>query len=205
MTTASNNSRRKLHALAARFFGDDAGSTIVEFAVIVPLVLFVMLGMYDTARYILLNQKLDRAAATMSDLVSRPSNISAGEINQLMDAADEILRPFNLGARGGVIVSSVFRPVGDDPTVTWQITGGGPIIPPSAIGGVGSTASMPSGFVVRDNENIITAEVYYNFEPIFLDALKDMLNTGDFLPEGVIFQTAYRQPRLGDLSSLTGP
>lgn len=205
MTRLSRLCRQRLAALASRFSKDEVGSTIVEFAVIVPLVLFVMLGMYDTARYILLNQKLDRAAATMSDLVSRPSNISAAEINDLMDAADEILRPFNLGASGGVIVSSVFKPAGDDPTVTWQITGGGPITPPSAVGGVGDTASMPAGFVVRDNENIITAEVYYDFEPLFLDALKNMLATGDFLPEGVIFQTAYRQPRLGDLSSLTTP
>lgn len=205
MTQASLPSKRSLRGTVAGFFRDRAGSTIVEFAVIVPIVLFVLLGMYDTARYILLNQKLDRAAATMSDLVSRPTNISATEINQLMDAADEILRPFNLGTSGGVIVSSVFKPVGNAATVTWQITGGGPVVPPSAVGGVGDSATMPSGFVVRDNENIITAEVYYDFEPIFLNALKSVLNSGDFLPDGVIFQTAYRQPRLGDLSTLAGP
>ncbi|WP_282608114.1 TadE/TadG family type IV pilus assembly protein [Pelagibius sp. Alg239-R121] len=178
---------------------------MVEFAVVTPIILLTLLGAFDAARYMLLNQKLDRAAATMSDLVSRPSNISAAEINQLMDAAVEVVLPFDLATSGGVIVSSVYKNPGDSAEVTWQITGGGPLTPASAVGGVGDTASMPSGFLVRDNENIITAEVYFDYEPIFLDVLKNLVGAGQLLPEGVIVQTAYRQPRLGDLSSLATP
>ena len=187
------------------FGSDERGSTLVEFAVVTPIILLTLLGAFDAARYMLLNQKLDRAAATMSDLVSRPSNISAGEINQLMDAAIEVVQPFDLTTSGGVIVSSVYKNPGDAAEVTWQITGGGPVTPASAVGGVGDTASMPSGFVVRDNENIITAEVYYDYEPIFLDVLKNLVGAGQLLPDGVIVQTAFRQPRLGDLSALGGP
>lgn len=156
------------------------------------------------ARYILLNQKLDRAASTMSDLVSRPSNISAAEINQLMIAAVEVVQPFDLATNGGVIVSSVYKQSGKAPSVTWQIKGGGPIRPVSLIGGVGNPPVMPTGFVIRDNENIITTEVYFDYEPLFLQALKNIANA-DFLPKGMLVQTAYRQPRLGDLSSLSGP
>jgi hypothetical protein len=196
---------RALNAGARTFSSDTRGSTIIEFAIIVPLVLLILLGGYDMGRYILLNQKLDRAAATMSDLVSRPPNISSAEINKLMIAAIEVVQPFDLAGKGGVIISSVYKKPSESAKVTWQIKGGGPIAPPSMIGGVGSPSKMPTGFVLRDNENVITAEVYYDYEPLFLDALKSIISGADFLPEGVIVQTAYRQPRLGDLSTLAVP
>ena len=188
----------------SNFSSDASGTTIIEFAFIIPVVLLMLLGGFDIARYILINQKLDRAAATMSDLVSRPSNISEAEINQLMAAAIEVVRPFSLSTKGGVIVSSVHKQTGQPASVTWQIKGGGPIRPNSLIGSVGNTPVMPNGFVIRDNENIITTEVYFDYEPLFFQALKNIASA-DFLPNGMLVQTAYRQPRLGDLSSLAGP
>lgn len=204
MIRYSNCVGRSMFRNARGFSSDSSGSTIIEFAFIIPIVLVMLLGGFDIARYILLNQKLDRAAATMSDLVSRPSNISAAEVNQLMIAAVEVVEPFDLATNGGVIVSSVYKQSGQAPSVTWQIKGGGPIRPVSLIGGVGNPPVMPNGFVIRDNENIITTEVYYDYEPLFFHALKNIASAG-FLPRGMLVQTAYRQPRLGDLSSLAGP
>lgn len=205
MTTAYGQYYRRLSELLRQFTRDSSGVSLIEFALIVPVMIFSLLGMFDMGRYMLLNQKLDRAAATMSDLVSRPSNITAGEVNQLMIAAIEVVQPFNLGTNGGVIVTSVYKNPGDDAEVTWQITGAGPTLPPSMFGGVGATASLPGSFVVRDNENVIAVEVYYDYEPVFIDVLNSLFGTGAIIPEGVIVQTALRQPRLGDLSTLSVP
>ncbi len=204
MIRINNRVKRSLLSHTRRFSSDTNGSTIIEFAFIVPIVLLMLLGGFDVARYILLNQKLDRAAATMSDLVSRPSNITEAEINQLMRAAVEVVEPFDLATDGGVIISSVYKRPGQAASVTWQIKGGGPLRPISIIGGVGNPPVMPNGFIIRDNENIITAEVYYDYKPLFFQALKNIANAG-FLPDGMLVQTAYRQPRLGDLSTLSVP
>ena len=207
MTSFQNRfkNRTKLSKRLRAFSADNSGVTIIEFAIVVPIVLFMLLATFDMARYMLLNQKLDRAAATMSDLISRPSNISAAEINQLMIAAVEVVQPFDLATKGGVIVSSIYKSPGDPATVTWQITGAGPTLPPSAFGSQGNNAIMPPTFIVRDNENVITAEVFFDYEPIFLDFLKSFFGSGGILPAGVINQTALRQPRLGDLSTLSVP
>ncbi|TQV79039.1 TadE/TadG family type IV pilus assembly protein [Denitrobaculum tricleocarpae] len=205
MNAVLNSYRLKIARQYHSFVSDRSGVTIIEFAFIVPVILFMLLGMFDMGRYMLLNQKLDRAAATMSDLTSRPSSISAAEINQLMIAAIEVVQPFDLASKGGVIVSSVYKNPGDPAEITWQIQGAGPTLPPSLYGGVGDPANMPAGFVVRDNENVITAEVYFRFEPVFLDFLSSFFDSGGLLPEGVIVQTALRQPRLGDLSTLSVP
>ncbi len=204
MLRISSRVKHMIFKNARGFSSDASGTTIIEFAYIIPVVLIMLLGGFDVARYILLNQKLDRAAATMSDLVSRPANITEAEINQLMIAAVEVVQPFNLATDGGVIVSSVYKRPGEAASVTWQIKGAGPLRPNSIIGGVGNPPTMPNGFVIRDNENIITAEVYYDFEPLFFQALKNIASAG-FLPDGTLVQTAYRQPRLGDLSALSVP
>lgn len=204
MRKAPHRVRLSLGELIRSFSFDKSGVTLIEFAFVLPVILFMLLAMVDLGRYILLNQKLDRAAATMSDLVSRPSNITAGEVNQLMIAAVEIVQPFDLQSEGGVIISSVYKNTGDPAEVTWQITGAGPTLPPSIYGGVGENASMPGSFVVRDNENVITAEVYFDYEPLFLNFLQNF-GSGSLLGGGVIVQTALRQPRLGDLSTLSVP
>lgn len=196
---------QKTVQLIRSFGADRSGVTIIEFALVVPVVLFMLLGMFDMGRYMLINQKLDRAAATMSDLTSRPSSISAAEVNQLMIAAIEVVQPFDLATKGGVIISSIYKNPGDPAEVTWQIRGAGPTLPPSMFGSNGDAANMPAGFVVRDNENVITAEIYFQYEPIFLDFLSSFFGSGGLLPPGVIVQTALRQPRLGDLSTLATP
>lgn len=205
MKTAYGQHCRRLSELFRQFTRDTSGVSLIEFALVVPVMIFTLLGMFDMGRYMLLNQKLDRAAATMSDLVSRPSNITAAEVNQLMIAAVEIVQPFNLGTNGGVIVTSVYKNPGDNAEVTWQITGAGPTLPPSQFGGTGDTASLPGGFIVRDNENVIAVEVYFDYEPVFLDTLQNLFGSSSFIPDGVIVQTALRQPRLGDLSTLSVP
>lgn len=205
MMTQQRNNRRLFRCSLRSFARDTSGVTIIEFAFVVPVVLFMLLGTFELGRYMLINQKLDRAAATMSDLISRPSSITAGEINQLMMAAIEVVEPFDLTTKGGVIVSSVYKNPGNPARITWQIQGAGPTLPPSVYGSVGETANMPGTFVVRDNENIITAEIYFRYEPLFFDFLSSFFGSNGILPEGVIVQTALRQPRLGDLSTLSAP
>ena len=56
----------------------------------------------------------------------------------------------------------------------------------------GGAATIPDSLPVRVNETIISAEVYYDFEPLF-----DLL----IEPE-VIYRSAFIRPRLGTLTTL---
>lgn len=170
------------------------GSVMIEFAAAVSVILVIIIGCYDTTRYILLHQKMDRAAATMADLVSQPNEISQSDINSMFSAARELLTPFDLISSGRIIVSSVTRPVGDvNAQVDWQYAGGGSLTATSALGASGGTASIPSGFLLSEGENLIVAEVFFDYTPMFLDYI---LQTGTFS------KLAMRRPRRGDLSTL---
>lgn len=176
-----------------RFRKDRRGSFLVELAFTLPVLLVITIGSFDTGRYVLLHQKMNRAASTMADLVSRPSSISTSQIDLMFSAAEELLQPFDLTGSGHVIVSSVSKAAGDAAVVDWQHTGGGSLSASSAVGTAGGAPTLPTGFTVRDGENLIVAEVFFDYEPYFLDFV---------LEPKVISHIAIRRPRRGDLSTL---
>ena len=173
---------------------DRRGGVLVETAFAIPVLAVLLLGCIEMAQFLLVHQKMNRAASAMADLVSQPATITAAEVDQLFDAAQHLLQPFDLEARGRVIVTSVSRDP-EDPTgmIDWQREGGGSLTAPSRIGIPAGPATMPDGFEVREGENLIAAEIFFDYEPMFFSSL---------FHESVVWHHAYRRSRLGALSTI---
>ena len=177
-----------------RFRHDRSGSVLVEMVATIPILAVLVLGSIEMAQYLLIHQKLNRAASTMADLVSQPATISESEVDELFDAATHLLQPFDLENSGRVIVTSVSRSVEDTtPVVDWQREGAGTLTATSRIGNPAGPATMPGGFDVRDGENLIAAEIFFDYEPVFFSGL---------IEGTVIWHHAYRRSRLGALSTI---
>ncbi len=183
---------RGLRATFRRFAKERRGAVLIEFAFALPIMVLMLLGTFDTARYVLLHQKMDRAASTMADLVSRPPTISQAQIDSMFSAANELVQPFDLALNGRVIVTSISKATGQDALIDWQHEGAGGLTASSSLGASG-TANLPAGFTVRDGENVIVTEVFFDYEPMFLHYV---------LSSGVVSHLAMRRPRRGDLSTL---
>ncbi len=181
-------------AFVRRLARERRGGVLVETAFAMPVLAVLLLGCIEMAQYLLIHQKLNRAASTMADLVSQPATISATEVDQLFDAAQHLLQPFDLEANGYVIVTSVSRDQGDPTaTIDWQREGGGSLMASSRIGVPNGPAEMPDGFEVREGENLIAAEIFYDYQPMFFSSL---------FHESVVWHHAYRRSRLGTLSTI---
>ncbi len=192
MTAVQGRPRTWPRSLAA-CLRDCRGGVLVEFAFAVPIFLLIVLGCYDAARYVLINQKMDRAAATIADLVSQPETITQADLDNLFAAADEVMVPFDLAAEGRVIVTSISRAVGvNDPVINWQRLDDSALSVSSTLGSSG-TPSLPDGFTVREGEDVIVAEVFFDYQPQFISI---------FASDGVVGQLAFRRPRLGMLNTL---
>ena len=63
----------------------------------------------------------------------------------------------------------------------------------SAVGSPGGAATLPAGFLVRDGENAIIAEVFFNYSPLLQTA---------FLSDSQIYHRSFFRPRFGSLSQL---
>jgi len=170
-----------------------AGNISVEFALAVPVLMFLMLGTAEMARFVLLHQKLDRVATTVSDLVARAETISESQIDDIFTAVGQVADPFDLATLGVVIVSSVSNPDGTGATIVWQRTGGGSYSASSELGAEGDTPNLPTDFQVREGETAIISEVYYDFTPFLSELIVE--------PQ-VIYRNAHHRPRLGTLEEI---
>ncbi len=176
-----------------RFAADRRGGVLAEAAILLPVLTALLLSGVEVGRFTLLQQKLNRTATSMSDLIAQTdSTITLTQVANLYQAADYVMRPFDLTQDGVVIVSSVSQTAGAA-SVDWQCIGDSGITAISSLGVSGGTATLPTGFILRDGESAIFAEVVYDFVPF---VAPDVIGT-----KTVRHQAMFR-PRFGALSSL---
>lgn len=170
------------------------GIAYLEFAIALPLLAALFMGAVEVTRYIIIIQKVEKATVTISDVVAQSQTINNSQLAQLIEAAKEVMKPYSFNSNGYVIISSVTKTGTSAPKVNWQYAGGGTWVKSSQVGVSGSNALWVP-FSLDDKENLIIAEVFYNYTPI--------------VPNGVIgskpiYKVATFRPRLGALGSLGG-
>lgn len=172
---------------------DRRGSIITDTALMLPVLLALLMGGIEVTRFALLQQKLNRAAVSMADLVAQSETLTAADLNSLFAAVQFVVAPFDTGIQSLVIVSSISATSGNPPIVDWQRLGAGSATATSDLGVEGANATLPAGFLVRDGESVIFAEVVYDFEPLLFT---------EFMASRRVKHTALFRPRFGALSTL---
>lgn len=178
-----------------RLLRGEQGLAVVEFALILPVLMTLFYGAIEITRYILITQKVEKLAFTVADVTAQSQVVTNASLNQVLDATSDIMSPYAMTTNGRVMISSLYRAAGaTSATVNWRYQGGGTLTATSALGAVGSTPSMPAGFTFDERENVIAAEVFYQFSPLI---------SNQFFGTKVIYRVAFYKPRLGAL--LTPP
>jgi Flp pilus assembly protein TadG len=183
------------------FIRNHRGVAMAEFALMLPVLMLLTAGSFEVARYALMTQKLDRIAATLSDLIARSNveDIGETEISNIIDSARYMAQPFDISGNNMIILTSVQGRAGEAPEIISRRVSGSVTGASSSIGSsVGGDATLPSAFpdagsgeTLSDGETLIIAEVYYNYEPYLIG---DIGFFGDML----LRSHAYFRPRFTD-------
>ena len=160
----------------------------LEFAMTLPIWVTMLLGTVDGTYCMLVNEKCDRIAYTITDIVTQYQIVTITNLKDIVQAASQEMQPFPFTNNGLVIISSVYKPTGKNPIIEWQYSGGGALVKSSRIGVTGGVPTLPNGLTLNDNDNVIISEVYYNFTPIFLNA--------GLFTANQIYRVAIYKPRL---------
>jgi len=167
------------------------GVAATEFALTLPIWITMLLGTADGSYMMLVNEKTDRIAYSVTDIVTQYQTVSKANLNDIVQASTQLMNPFTFGNLGVVIISSVYQPAGKTPVIEWQYTGGGTLVKTSKIGTTGGTPTLPNGLTLNDNDNVIITEVFYNWTPLFVSANLFSSNT--------VYRFAVYKPRLSPL------
>ncbi len=186
---------RSLATLLRRIGASRDGGIMLEFAVACPVFVLLLVGGVDLSRLLILNQKLDRIASGLGDLVAQADEMTQSQMTQIFAATGHVASPFDFASEGSVIVTSI-SVTGGVPRINWQARGGGALAATSRIGtGAGSTVTLPGNLTVTGTNTLIASEVFFDFEPLF----------GIGIINGAqLYHRSFFRPRVGSLKTLAG-
>ena len=173
----------------------DRGVALVEFAIALPVLIFLLLTGIEVGRYTLMHLKMQHASFIMGDIVTRDKNLTQNDLDGFFSAIQHVTTPFDFEQDGVVIVSGISRNEGEaNAKVRWQRMGAGNLVAVSDFGAPVANAVLPAGFVLGEGESLIVVEVFFENQEFLLG----------FVPLQVIQKTTYYRPRLGSLDTLIG-
>lgn len=150
-----------IKGFAKRFGRDEAGTSAVEFAFILPIMVVLYFGCVEVSEAVSVNRKVTAVSSTMGDLVAQASSVTDSEIDDIFDAATAIIAPYANGPLK-IVVSQISIDSAGTATVAFSDQHN------AVARTVGSTVSLPAGLVINDT-CLIMAETDYTYTSIFAD------------------------------------
>lgn len=149
---------------ARSFLSSRKGVAAIEFALIAPVMVVMLLGVIEAGRFLNANLRLSNATSNFADIAARGKSAKGAEIDSLLKAF-----PLMLGGAGNnyrVTISGViWEEDGKAPVVAWQ-RGGGGLAADGIIGLVGDIAKVPAGMVAEGGDAILVVETEYVHKPL---------------------------------------
>ena len=173
------------------------GVVAIEVALWLPALILVAVGLLDIVRYIEATTRMDRAAASVADLIARNSEIrdqtdfaapsSASDLGSFLLVGNELAKPDSLIDDGRIIITSITTAAAGF-AINWQRTG---------LYGLDTESSLKTLPDLPTGTSFVVAEVFFRFDPILAWWTK-LLPGGDT----IIYRRAIYRPRLAALTSL---
>lgn len=178
------------------FIRNPSGAGAVEFAMIVPVLLILLLGGSELGVALTVDRKVKAAAGAAVDLASQSTSLKDSDFHALMGIARGMIAPYSLGSLDMRITQIAINDKGES-TVDWscptngyaKLAKGEPVsIPPEF---QPMTQSLLSALLSSSARTIyiVRGETKYSFAPVTGEVL-----TGPILLSGLSFV----QPRYSD-------
>jgi Flp pilus assembly protein TadG len=175
--SVSQRLRRRVGQLA----GDEQGISAVEFALLLPLMVALYLGVVEISQAIGASRKVTLTTRTVADLVSQVSSVNNTDMTNSLNAASTVMAPFS-SSNLKVVVTSVTIDSTGKATVAWSDTLNG------TARSKGSTVTLPTALNIA-NTSLIWSEVQYSYKPVVGYYITGTLTLKDQI---------YMRPRLSD-------
>ena len=142
---------------ARRWLADEDGISAVEFALIVPVILTLIMGIYDIGRGFNVNQKVITASQVMGDLITRKVEVTQTDLDDIVIAGEMAIAPYPIAPLGYDIVSISFDSDGNA-VEEWRRT-----VNMSANANVLDDAEI----IATPGDGLVAVTVDYDYDPFF--------------------------------------
>lgn len=151
----------------------------VEASFIFPVMLTLMVGVFDVGNGILANQKAVRASQVVADLIARKNIVSETDVQDAIKAGRLALEPLNSDSLGVDIISIRFDPA-NGTEIDWRETDN-----MTPIDDVEARVNP----LYADGEGVVMVAVVYDYHPIVTGFVMDSFQMSE-----VAFSRGRRSP-----------
>jgi len=165
-----------------RFGAAKSGLAALEFAILLPMMVFLLLGSVDLLDAMSVNRRAENVAASVADVIARDTSVTNAEMTGIWSAVNLLMYP-GTDATMSERVTSISVTSATNAQVVWSEARNG-LSPLSA----NSTVTLPSQMMVAGTSLIRAETVYHYQSPL------------NFLYTGTVDfpHTVYRRSRLVD-------
>ena len=148
-----------------RFARARRGIAAVEFALLAPFMVLIMLAGADLSLFMRTSMRLDQTATELCLTVSQYQNLYAGDFTGLFNASQTLAgTPPVTGLLGTTIITGIVNNAGKQ-TITWQQRSTQATFTSQFGTAVGSVPVLPYSYVLPTGGTLIAVEVFTNASP----------------------------------------
>lgn len=161
------------------WWADQNALAATEFSLLLPILMTLMVGVFDLGYGILAAQKTIRASQVTADLIARHKTITPAEIQEAITGGQLAVVPFEIASYGYDVISLEFDDNGQAQLpALWRETSGNIAISDdfaNALDGLGAAG-----------EGLIVVQVRFEYQPLF---------SGYLLGTMIFSEIAFLKPR----------
>lgn len=143
----------------------EAGAALPEFALLFPVLLAMIMGMFDIGRAVTINQKVISSAQIIADLITRNQSLNAADLDEIVLAGQMAMDPYDRDPMGYDIVSVEYDEDGA-PMELWRVTDN--MLE-------NETAFERTEGLGDEGEGVVAVTVAYTYAPYFTSFIEDQV------------------------------
>lgn len=152
-----------------KYLADERGMSFTETAILFPVLLSMMMAVYDLGQGVIINQKTVAASQIIGDLITRREVVDMQYVTDVVNAGELAFAPYAFTSFGYDITSVEFDE-NEDPVILWRVTenmdqGEAAINGAAGLGGEG--------------EGVVVVSVVFEYVPYFSNFVVDIFNMNE--------------------------
>ena len=148
------------------FIKNKSGISFVETAMFFPVLLSMLMAVYDLGQGVVVNQKTVSAAQIIADLVTRQEIVDEGMITDIVNAGEMAFSPYS-PVPFGYDIASVEFDENADPVILWRSSAN----MNESDDAIDSTIGLG-----EEGDGVVVVSVQYNYKPYFSNFVVDEFN-----------------------------
>jgi Flp pilus assembly protein TadG len=157
-----------LPRITRRFARDARGVAVVEFALVVPIMLLMLIGAVEASRAIGMDRRMSLVTTMVADLVAREQKMTSADLTAIYKIVNQVMSPYDASSLKVSVIPVKASPSDAAQTKVYASTTNRPSHNGGAEPSKCSSYSLTSALLPK-GASVIVVETSYTYQPVFLN------------------------------------